>query len=115
VRSVRELVADFLALLDAVPHTCPDCGKNFIDKDKLRVHQEIKEQGDFIVFRCNECGKIEQSLPLLHAHAEQHRGFWASVIDGGDPSALMEYTEKLRVTDYEHLDPSNHYGGENSE
>jgi uncharacterized Zn finger protein len=111
VRSIRELTADLLDLFTDIPHTCPDCGKNFIDEDKLRMHQEIEEQGEFIVFRCNECGRIEQSLPALHSHAEKHRGFWKGVIDGGNASVLMEYTEKLKVTEYENLDPSNHYGG----
>lgn len=113
MRSIRELTVDLLNLFTDIPQTCPDCGQNFIDEDRLRMHREVKNAGEFVLFRCSECGVIEQSLPALHAHAEGHRPFWISVIDGGNASALMEYTRKLKVTEYEHLDPSNHYRGEN--
>jgi len=114
VRSIRELTADLFGLFTDIPHTCPDCGQNFIDEDKLRMHREIETGGKFTVFRCNECGRIEQSLPALHSHAETHRPLYKQIYDGGNASALMEYTQKLEVTEYEDLDPSKHYGGESS-
>lgn len=113
--SISQKITDLLARLTDIPHSCPDCGRSFLDEDRLRRHREIEEDGEFVVFRCTECGRIEQSLAVLHAHAEGHRSFLTAVFDGGNANALMEYTEKLRVTEYEEIDPVGHLRGASSE
>lgn len=59
---------------------------------------------EFVVYRCTECGKVFDgpgAIGALHAHAEKHRPFFS---EGGNVEALMAYTEKLRITDYEKLE-----------
>lgn len=110
--SIRERIANLLGRFTDIPNSCLECGKNFIDEDRLRMHREIENGSEFVIYRCTDCGIIRQSLATLHAHAEGHRSFLSSVIDGGNAQALMEYTEKLKVVKYEEIDPMDHLRGE---
>ena len=65
---------------------------------------------DIVIYRCTECGKISVSLGWLHGHVEKHRGYTRFGIQlpltktsPGDFGRLMEYTEVLRVEEYEEV------------
>jgi len=63
---------------------------------------------EFIIYRCTECGKVFNgygAIGALHGHAERHRPFLASLLNGGKVEELMDYTERLQVTEYDELDP----------
>lgn len=79
---------------------CSDCDEAFLTYEGLLRHQEVEHGEDFVVFRCTECGKIYQSLPALHGHAEKHTGF----LSFGNIEELMQYTEKLKIVEYWQLD-----------
>jgi len=92
---------------------CSDCGQSFLTFEGLRRHREVEHGEDFVVFRCTGCGKICQSLPALHGHAEKHTGF----LSFGNVNELMQYTEKLKVTGYGEIDAleDQPHRGESSE
>lgn len=79
----------------------------------LNESSHFREVEKVNVFRCARCGKIYQSLPAPHGHAEEHTGF----LSFGNFEDLMQYTEKLKVTEYEELDaPEDQpFRGENPE
>jgi hypothetical protein len=66
----------------------------------------MNDTDDIVIFRCTDCGKTSTSIGSLHAHCEKHHGIFGIQLPWriGDFEALMEYTEVLRVTDYEHVD-----------
>ena len=70
------------------------------------LHDEYEADGQPVLFRCTECGWLDQSLGSLHAHVETHRGYTRFNIQipftktsPGDAGRLMEYTDVLRVDD----------------
>lgn len=80
--------------------SCEECGESFLTEEALRMHREVKHENEFMIFRCMECGVIKQHLADLHAHAERHTPFYSFA----NVDRLMEYTEKLKITDYEELE-----------
>jgi len=69
------------------------------------MSEQYESDGDPVLFRCRECGRIEQSLGALHAHIETHRGYTRVNIQlpftassPGDFEELMNRTEVLRVS-----------------
>lgn len=68
------------------------------------LHEEYESDGQPVLFRCTECGQLDQSLGSLHAHVEKHRGYTRFNIQipftrtmMADFNRLMEYTDVLRV------------------
>ncbi len=35
-----------------------------------KFHEEYECEGDFVLFRCTECGRMSMSLGSIHAHCE---------------------------------------------
>jgi len=79
------------------------------------LHEQYDIDGDLVLFRCVECGHVEQSLGALHGHCEQHREGWTrfdimlpltsrSMADGEE---LMALTEVLRVRETEEIELSD--------
>jgi len=68
--------------------------------------QRTEPDEEIVVYRCTDCGKTSTSIAWLHAHCETHRGVFGVQLPWrvGDFDALMELTEVLRVTEYEHVD-----------
>lgn len=71
-------------------------------------HEEYDVDGDPVLFRCSDCGRLSMSLGSLHAHVERHRGYTRFGIQlpigktsPGNFEQLMEMTQVLRVTDVE--------------
>jgi len=69
-----------------------------------RMHEEYKNDGALVVFRCTKCGMHSLSLGSLHAHIEGHRGYTRLGIQvpftktsPGRFDELMESTEVLRA------------------
>lgn len=103
--NVLKWFAKLFRFIDNGTRECSDCDRGFLSHEGLRRHREVEHGDDVVVFRCPECGKIEQSLPAIHGHSERHTGFWSF----GDAEDLMEYTEKLKITEYEELDASENH------
>jgi hypothetical protein len=102
---LQDFLVKLLRLAGAGLRECSDCDEHFLTYEGLRRHRETVHGDDIIVFRCTGCGKIYQTLPALHGHAERHTGFWSF----GNVQDLMEYTEKLKITGYEELDASENH------
>jgi len=71
-----------------------------------------EDSDDPVLFRCEECGRIETSIGTLHAHIEDHRGYTRFNIQNpfigdtkpGKSDELMKRTEVLRVSEFEKVD-----------
>lgn len=68
------------------------------------LHDEYQADGQPVLFRCTDCGRLDQSLGSLHAHIERHRGYTRLNIQlpftrtsPGDADELMKRTEVLRI------------------
>jgi hypothetical protein len=77
------------------------------------LHEQYESDGDLVVFRCSECGRIDLSVGSLHAHIEGHRGYTRFGIQlpftqtaPGRFKELMGYTDVLLVEDTSEIDLS---------
>lgn len=98
---VRRTLRRILARLNGSYWRCNDCDRYFITDERMQRHREIAHDDNMEIYRCTECGRIEQNIGALHGHAEKHTPFYSFA----NVDRLMEYTEKLEVTDYRELDP----------
>lgn len=68
------------------------------------------DNNDFTIYRCTGCGYVQNAektgaIGAFHAHAEKHTGF----LSIANVEKLMQYTQKLRITEYEKV-PINSNG-----
>lgn len=75
---------------------CLEHGRVYLTDEGMRRHREVEHDDPITLFRCTACGKIYQDIGSLHGHAEKHTGF----LSFANVDRLMDYTEKLEVTDY---------------
>lgn len=75
-----------------------------IDKASLHTDcsittERVDAEDDNVIYRCTECGQIEQDVGTLHAHCEKHRGLLGFQLPWrvGDYDELAQMTEALRV------------------
>jgi len=75
-----------------------------------RLHEQYESDGDLVLFRCSECGRVDLSMGSLHSHIEGHRGYTRFGIQipftstaMGDVDELMKRTEILRVQEAEEI------------
>jgi hypothetical protein len=64
------------------------------------LHEQYETaDGRPVLFRCTECGYRSQSLGYLHAHVQNHRGFFGFQLPWryADSDALMELTEVVAI------------------
>uniref|UniRef100_A0A8C3TCX3 C2H2-type domain-containing protein n=1 Tax=Chelydra serpentina TaxID=8475 RepID=A0A8C3TCX3_CHESE len=52
------------------PHTCPQCGRSFVEKQALKKHESI-HTGEK-PFTCSECGKSFRQKGNLVSHQRTH-------------------------------------------
>lgn len=69
------------------------------------LHEQYDVDGDPVLFSCTECEYVSLSIGSLHAHCEQHRGWFGFQLPWrlGDFEALMELTEIVRVQEVEEI------------
>lgn len=65
-----------------------------------------EEKGEYVFYRCKECGYTSKSVGFLHGHMEKHTGFWSLA----DVEQFQEWTEKIVVTEYRVDDLENFEG-----
>lgn len=68
-------------------------------------HEQYESDNAVVLFSCTECDHVSLSLGSLHAHAEQHRGWFGFQWPWryGDFDQLMELTEIVRVQEVEEI------------